>query len=83
MNKINKVLPTDINRIKPTDTNWYENDFLYSELNDLMNPSFHKWYMKAFYKLGRETVMRIAAEARQEGRNPQKLFSYKIREALA
>lgn len=66
---------------KTTDTNWYENDHLYEQLSDLTNPTFKAWYMKHFYRLGRERVLILAAQARSDGKQPARLFSKLLKEA--
>jgi hypothetical protein len=47
-----------------------------------MSKEFYAWYCKAFYKLGRERFARIASEARADGQNPKRLFSFKIKQEL-
>ena len=59
----------------PTDTNCYDNDYLYKELGDLVNPTFKPWYMKQFYRIGKTKVLELASQARADGKNPPKLFS--------
>lgn len=60
----------------------YDNDVLYRDLRDLTNESFRSWYMKAFYKLGRDRVLRLASIARSDGRDKPKYFSKLIKDAL-
>jgi len=69
------------NEIIPTDTNWYDNDHLYSQLSDLVNDSFKPWYMKQFYRLGKDRVLILAAQAKVDGRQPAKLFSSLLKRA--
>jgi hypothetical protein len=79
---INKYIPTDISTGKnSTDKKSvkYENDHLYEQLQDLVNPQFKAWYCNRFYSLGREQVLRLASQARADGKNPPKLFSYLLR----
>lgn len=72
---IKKFKTTDI----PTDSNKYDNDYLFEQLSDLVNPEYKKWYMKRFYTLGKEEVLRLASQAKSDGNNPQKLFSYLLK----
>lgn len=67
--------------IKPTDTNWYDNDYLYKDLSGLVNDSFKPWYMKQFYRLGKDRVLVLAAQARADGKNPARLFSSLLKKA--
>ena len=73
----NKYIPTGIS----TDTNKYDNDLLFDELSDLVNPSFRAWYCKQFYKLGNQRVLQLASQARADGKNPKKLFSHLLKRA--
>jgi hypothetical protein len=57
-------------------------DIALSDYSDLMSKEFYAWYCKAFYKLGRERFARIASEARADGQNPKRLFSFKIKQEL-
>lgn len=72
---INKLKPTDIS----TDTSKYDNDRLYSDLHDLVNPEFRAWYCREFYRLGVERVLALASQARVDGKDPSKLFSYLLK----
>lgn len=65
----------------PTDTNCYDNDYLYEQNSDLVNNQFKAWYMKQFYRLGKERVMILAAQARADGKQPAKLFSLLLKKA--
>lgn len=84
-------LPTDISTDTKTsyistDTNSlnnkskkYDNDFLFEDLSDLVNESFKGWYMKQFYRLGKDRILQLASIARADGKNPQRYFSYLIK----
>ena len=54
--------------------------YLLDYLADLTNPKFRKWYCKVFHKLGRARVMELASLAKQEGREPKKLFSLLLKQ---
>lgn len=56
-------------------------DMMLADYKDLIDPKYKPWFAKRFYKLPFDLVHRCASEARQEGRNKQSLFTYKIREA--
>lgn len=72
-------IPTDISTgIKRI----YDNDILYEDLNDLTNDQFKCWYMKAFYKLGKDKVLVLASQARADGSNPKKLFSHLLKKNM-
>lgn len=72
-----QLVPTDKNKfLLPTDTNWYENDHLFEQLSDLVNQQYRAWYMKLFYKLGKDKVLKLASVARADAKsNPRGYFS--------
>lgn len=70
-----QLVSTGKSNLIPTDTNWYENDFLFKELSDLVNPTFKAWYCKRFYALGKERTLQLASIARADGKEPRRLFS--------
>lgn len=76
-----ELVSTGMNKSKPTDTNWYENDHLFNQLQDLVNPQFKSWYMREFYRLGKDKVLILASQAKADGREPHKLFSKLIKNA--
>lgn len=80
-----QLIPTGINNNKyiPTDTTdiVYDNDRLYSDLSDLVNNQFRAWYCKMFYQLGKDRVLILASQARQDGKHKQKLFSKLLKDA--
>lgn len=80
-NRLNKTTVT-----VPTETSsnglGYWNDSIYAEIPDLVNDRFRAWYCDAFYKLGKNRVLGIIKEAKQEGKNPARYFSYLLKEAL-
>ena len=74
-----QLVSTGIKRFKPTDITTdtkYDNDFLFEQLSDLVNPQFRKWYCGIFYRLGKDKVLQLASIARSDGKQPIKLFSY-------
>ena len=81
-NHISQLIPTGkySGRI-PTDINCYDNDKLYELLSDLVNPQFKSWYMKQFYRIGRERVLILASQARADGKKPSRLFSLLLKQA--
>ena len=82
--RLSQLIPTGkySGRI-PTDTNWYENDYLYDQLSDLVNNQFKGWYMKQFYRIGKERVLILASQARSDGKQPAKLFSKLLKQEMA
>lgn len=71
----------------------FDNDELFEmqEVQEVINkqinpqtgkPQWKGWYMKTFYKLGREEILKLAAIARADGGNKQKHFSKLLKEAL-
>lgn len=65
----------------PTDTKCYDNDNLYKQLGDLVNPQFKPWYMKQFYRIGKDKVLILASQARSDGKQSSKLFSLLLKNA--
>lgn len=78
---ISQLVSTGIKRANTTDTNWYDNDHLFDQLGDLVNPTFRAWYCKHFYRLGKIKVLELAAVARSDGKQPAKLFSLLLKRA--
>lgn len=73
---------TKLNSTVQLQLNAKEQDILFSDLSDLTNVIFKAWYCQAFGKLGREKVLRLASEARSDGRNKPRYFSYLIKQEL-
>lgn len=61
------------------DKKYLETDLLYEDLSSLVNSQFKAWYCSRFYALGRERVLILASQARADGKDPVKLFSYLLR----
>lgn len=81
----NTTVTTVNNKFKTTvttvGTKYKEADILFEDLSDLVNQDFKKWYCKRFHELGHEKVLRLASQARSDGLQPRKLFSYLLRQA--
>lgn len=58
------------------DQRYKEAKQVYDALPELVNEQYKGWYLKKFYALGRERVMILASQARQDGVSPPKLFSH-------
>lgn len=65
----------------PTDINCYDNDKLFLQLQDLVNPGFKPWYMKQFYRIGNKKVLELAGQARRDGKHKAKYFSQLLKNA--
>lgn len=46
---------------------------------ELIEQPYAKWFAKRFYSISPEIVDRLASEARADGKNPARLFSYLIK----
>ena len=92
--ELNEQEYTSPKQLVSTDTNWvknqlvstdttdrYDNDFLFEQLDDLVNPAFKPWYCKMFYRLGKDRVLVLASQARSDGKQPPRLFSKLLKEA--
>lgn len=60
-------------------TKYKTTELLYSDLDDLVNERFKKWYCKKFHQLGKERVLELASVARQDGRNPRTYFAWLLK----
>lgn len=56
-------------------TKYQLTESLYTELSDLVNSSFKSWYCKRFHQLGSDRVLVLASQARNDGKEPRRLFS--------
>lgn len=77
-NKLKPTVKTTVPNTKLSKQQVLVCDLALSDYEDLINPKFKEWYCKMFYQRGEQVFRRFAAEAR-EGRNPMKLFSWKLR----
>lgn len=76
-----QLVSTGINKTLPTGINWYDNDHLFNQLHDLVNPTFKAWYMREFYRIGKDRVLILASQARTDGKDPCRLFSKLLKHA--
>lgn len=60
----------------------FDNDWLFADLADLTNSQFKGWYMKAFFTLGKDEVLKLASIARADGKDKKKYFSVLIKNAM-
>lgn len=70
------------NTTDTTDINCYENDYLFQQLNELVNQQFKAWYCKCFYLLGKNKVLQLASIAKADGKQPSKLFSILLKNEI-
>jgi hypothetical protein len=54
--------------------NYIRTEDLYDQLSDLVNDKFRLWYYKHLYRLGPDTVMRLASTARQEAHTDRRRY---------
>ena len=64
-------------------TKVYDEDILFSELGELVSDEFRAWYIKCFYKLGREKTLELASQALVDGKNKKRLFSYLLKKEVS
>jgi len=80
---LNNTTVTTGNKLNPTvtvvGTKYKLADELFDNLSDLVNPEFRAWYCQRFHALGRDKVLVLASQARNDGLNPRKLFSYLLK----
>ena len=60
-----------------------EVDLLLQDYRDLIDVRYTPWFAKRFYYMTVEQVQRYASEARQDGKNAQRLFSHLVRKNCA
>lgn len=64
----------------------YDNDHLYTapELEEVINRdlNYKGWYMRMFWRLGKDEVLKLAAIARADGRDKKRYFSKLLRESF-
>lgn len=53
-------------------------DQLLIDYGEFIDPAYKKWFAKRFYTMPFDVVHRCASEARQDGKNPQRLFAHLI-----
>ena len=56
--------------------------YLCEQYSDLIGDKFVPWYIKCFVEIGRERVMILASQAKADGENPQRLFSYLLKKEI-
>ena len=54
-------------------------DMLLEECKDVINPDYKKWFAKAFQTMEANQVLKLASQAKADGRDPERLFCYLIR----
>ncbi len=72
----------NLNQLTTVNCTVREADYLFTYLEPLVNHQFKPWYCKQFYRLGKTRVMEIAALAKADGREPAKLFSLLLKNAI-
>lgn len=73
------LLPIDRREGTVDNSKVYDEDILFSELNELVSDEFRAWYIKCFYTLGRTKTLEIASQAMLDGKDKKKLFSYLLK----
>lgn len=80
---VTTAVATVLKSFKPTATvktlDLEASNKLYMELSDLVNENFKLWYLKMFNRLGYQQVLHLASQARADGKNPRKLFSFLLK----
>ena len=54
-------------------------DLIFESMPDLVNDRMRAWYCGRFHVLGRDRVMKYAAQARADGFDKRRLFSYLLK----
>lgn len=77
------VKPTGITDTTDTTDTKYDNDLLFEQLGDLVNNQFRAWYCKMFFVLGKDNVLKLASVARNDGKDPRKMFSLLLKKGAS
>ena len=75
---LNKELKPIDNRISPSIV-----DRLLQDYQELIDPAYIPWFAKRFYPLGMDHIHQCASQARQDAKDPKRLFAYLIKKAGA
>lgn len=80
---VTTVLTTGKNKYKPTVNNCSTNEvnILLKDCADLISPTYKDWYARTFYKFPPLIIQSLASQARADGKNPPRLFSYLLKRA--
>lgn len=76
-------------RIKPEEVKPYRLldstvvDLLLQDYSDLIDTRYTPWFAKRFYTLQFDVIHSCASQARQDGKNKQRLFSHLIKKVSA
>lgn len=58
--------------------NFHTVDLLLKDYSDLIDERYRHWFAQRLYYLPLDLIHRYASEARQEGRDPMRLFAAKV-----
>jgi len=80
---VNSPLSIGLNKFNTIDNSTIDNrekeiDFLLEDHADLITDNYRKWFAKRFYKLDKETIIKLAAVAKADGKTPGRLFAHLI-----
>lgn len=69
------------NRVKPEKpiANSLLVDQLFGEYSELIDKRYKLWFLKRFNHMNPELIRRAASEAKADGKNPQRLFTFLIK----
>ena len=56
----------------------YDCDYLADDLSALIDDGYRKWFIKRFFLLGKEEVLKLASIAYADGANPKRLFIFLV-----
>lgn len=54
-------------------------DLLLADYTDLIDPAYQKWFAKRFYTIPFDQIHAAASEARHDGKDPKRMFSFLIK----
>lgn len=82
MQSINELLLSRVKKdVSPFTTVGHN---LYEQYQDLCgSPSYKQYYISVFNKLGKQTVIRLAASAKVDARQPANYFGKLVRDAVS
>lgn len=77
-------IPIGLNKEINTNRDTYRTnvivDKLLEDYKDLIDSNYTHWFAARFYDMPFDQIHRAASEARQEGRDPKRLFIHKVKQ---
>jgi hypothetical protein len=88
----NSQLTIGVKKLNPIDNSTIDNrgskstvivDQMLIDYQDLIEPSYKKWFASKFYNIPFDQLHRAASEARQDGKNSKRFFAFLVKKLAA